>query len=101
MGNHSKCKGLALLSTSPQKLPRQDLNLNKESQNLNAPNDKSISVHALYEVASAGCSAGCSDQRTEGCITDHELARVVAAWPDLPEPIRRAVLAMIEAAGMK
>jgi hypothetical protein len=27
-----------------------------------------------------------------------DLARVVAAWPDLPEPIRRAVLALIGAA---
>ena len=27
------------------------------------------------------------------------LARVVEAWPTLPEPLRRAVLALIEAAG--
>lgn len=26
---------------------------------------------------------------------DPELARVVAAWPTLPEPIRRAVLALV------
>jgi hypothetical protein len=29
---------------------------------------------------------------------DPELARVNAAWPDLPEAIRRAVLALIDAA---
>jgi hypothetical protein len=29
---------------------------------------------------------------------DLELARVIEAWPDLAEPIRRALLAMIEAA---
>ena len=29
--------------------------------------------------------------------TDPDLARVVAAWPELPEPIRRAVLALVEA----
>jgi hypothetical protein len=29
---------------------------------------------------------------------DADLARVVAVWSDLPEPIRRAVLAMIAAA---
>jgi hypothetical protein len=40
--------------------------------------------------AQPGCSAGCSD--------DPQLARVVGAWPSLPEPIRRAVLAMIDAA---
>ncbi len=26
---------------------------------------------------------------------DPELARIVAAWPDLPDPIRRAVLALV------
>lgn len=30
---------------------------------------------------------------------DPQLARLVAAWPDLPEPIRRAMLAMVEAGG--
>jgi hypothetical protein len=28
--------------------------------------------------------------------TDPDLARLVAAWPMLPEPIRRAVLALID-----
>ena len=28
--------------------------------------------------------------------TDADLARIVAAWPTLPEPIRRAVLALID-----
>lgn len=30
---------------------------------------------------------------------DPDLARVVAAWPRLPEPMRRAILALIDAAG--
>ncbi len=29
---------------------------------------------------------------------DPDLARLVAAWPSLPEPIRRAVLALIDSA---
>ena len=29
--------------------------------------------------------------------SDPELARVVAAWNELPEPIRRAIVAMVEA----
>ncbi|HJZ54481.1 MAG TPA: hypothetical protein VKE74_05960 [Gemmataceae bacterium] len=29
---------------------------------------------------------------------DPELARVVGAWPNLPEPIRRAVLALVGSA---
>jgi hypothetical protein len=28
---------------------------------------------------------------------DPDLAQVLAAWPDLAEPIRRAVLALVEA----
>ena len=31
----------------------------------------------------------------EGGITDPELARIVTAWPTLPEPIRRAVLTLV------
>jgi hypothetical protein len=27
------------------------------------------------------------------------LARVVTAWPDLPEPIRRAIRVLVESAG--
>jgi hypothetical protein len=34
---------------------------------------------------------------TTGCTPDPDLSRVVAAWPTLPEPIRRAVLALVEA----
>ena len=46
-----------------------------------------------------GCSAGCSDARRDGAAPDSELARVVAAWPTLPDPIRRAMLALADAAG--
>ena len=31
----------------------------------------------------------------EAVLTDPELAKVVAAWPNLPGPIRRAILALI------
>jgi hypothetical protein len=31
----------------------------------------------------------------EDPAADPDLARIVAAWPDLPEPIRRAMLAMV------
>jgi hypothetical protein len=31
--------------------------------------------------------------------TDPDLARVLAAWPTMPDPIRRAVLALIESTG--
>ena len=42
-----------------------------------------------------GLSAGRGDQAREGGNTDPELAALVAAWPLLPEPIRRAMLALI------
>jgi len=29
--------------------------------------------------------------------TDPDLARLTAAWPDLPEPVRRGIMAMIDA----
>jgi len=31
--------------------------------------------------------------------TDSDLCRIIAAWPILPEPIRRAVLALVETTG--
>jgi len=31
--------------------------------------------------------------------TDPDLARVVKAWPELPEPIKAALLALVGAAG--
>jgi hypothetical protein len=31
-------------------------------------------------------------------LTDPDLTRIVGAWPTLPEPIRRAMLALIETA---
>jgi hypothetical protein len=37
---------------------------------------------------------GCSEKHT-----DSDLARVAAAWPDLPPHIRAAVLALIQSAG--
>jgi hypothetical protein len=40
-----------------------------------------------------GCSAGCSD--APKLLTDPDLARVVAAWPTLSEPIRRALPALV------
>lgn len=42
-----------------------------------------------------GCSAGCSDQQSEGGIPDADLATLVAAWPTLPDPIRAAIRALV------
>jgi hypothetical protein len=45
-----------------------------------------------------GCSAGCSDARSEGGVTDTDLAAIIAAWPTLPDHIRAAILALAQAA---
>ncbi len=53
------------------------------------------SEQQLTPSKSPGCSAGCSAQQNERGITDPNLARVVEAWPTLPDALRRAVLALI------
>ena len=47
-----------------------------------------------------GCSADVSAQAYEGGSSDHfdaRLARVVEAWDDLPDAVRGAIVAMVEA----
>ena len=44
-------------------------------------------------------TADFDDERTTGAPNDPDLAAVVNAWPTLPDPIRRAVLALVEAVG--
>jgi hypothetical protein len=46
----------------------------------------------------AGRSAGRSDLQSEGIITDPELARLVAAWPKLPDHIRQAIQTLVRSA---
>ena len=44
---------------------------------------------------SSGCSAGCSDVKTEEGTPDAELFAIVDAWPTLPEPIKAAIRALL------
>ena len=41
---------------------------------------------------------GRSDGESEGGGEDPDISRLIAAWPTLSEPIRRAMLAILEAA---
>ena len=75
-----------------------DSNHDEEYQKLLCRQRNHNSDSALRLTNDTGCSAGCSDPRSEGGIPDAELAALVAAWPTLPEPIRAAIRALIGAA---
>lgn len=47
----------------------------------------------LEENVNSGASAAPGGARPSEI--DRDLARIIAAWPSLPEPIRRALLALI------
>jgi hypothetical protein len=80
------------------KLPRLDSNQESQNQNPNAPRRNANSENSLRDVSPVGRSAGRSDYPGEGGTADADLAALVAAWPTLPEPIKRAVLALVNAA---
>jgi hypothetical protein len=61
------------------------------------PNCNSSRQQQLTPNDFSRCTTGCTKEQSEGGITDPELARVAAAWPTLPNAIRRAVLALIGA----
>ncbi len=54
--------------------------------------------HQKNKAHTASEHNGRSDDLIAGETLDPDLARVVAAWPTLSEPIRRAVLALIGSA---
>ncbi len=59
----------------------------------------SLSEQQVTSNAAARCSAGCSEERAEGGIPDPDLARLVAAWPTLPDVLKSAIVAIVNAAG--
>jgi hypothetical protein len=79
---------------SSYKLPGQDSNLDKENQNPCVARR----YHLKPQRLPATMCRACTKLGPEPTLADPDLARVVEAWPDLPEPIRRAVLALIGAA---
>jgi hypothetical protein len=43
-----------------------------------------------------GCTGVCTGGHEPAAPADPDLARVVAAWPDLPDAIKRAVVALVD-----
>jgi hypothetical protein len=83
------CDGSRLIE---RKLPGQDSNLDKESQNVFAPGHKSIRNQTL----------GRNEEQLSAllahlALTDPDLSRLCSAWPALPDHIRAAILALVAA----
>jgi hypothetical protein len=74
------------------KLPGQDSNLDKENQNTFLPQR-----NALPSATSDESTGRLDRALTKPLESDPDLARVVEAWPTLPDPIRRAMLALAAA----
>ena len=62
------------------------------------PTRNVLQNNTLQQPPTIGRSAGRSDDECEGGNDDPDLSRLIAAWPTLSEPIRRAMLAILEAA---
>ncbi|MHB1425503.1 MAG: hypothetical protein ACYC3I_20235 [Gemmataceae bacterium] len=70
------------------KLPGQDSNLDKESQNLSASLHKSLSVNTSVDTQTSVA---------QKLPTDPDFDRLASAWPSLPVHIKAAVLALLDA----
>jgi hypothetical protein len=64
-------------------------NLGSLVESQTEPQCKQLTGKAVRESERAACAPACATP------TDPDLARVVAAWPALPDAIKRAVLALI------
>ncbi len=67
--------------------------------------DVSANQTEVMETGTGACTAACTNEREIGQNRgvpadpiDHDLARLVEIWPNLPEAIRRCILAMVETA---
>ena len=50
----------------------------------------------LTDAPPNACTNACTDD-ADPVHSDADLQQVIAAWPDLPEPLRAGILAMIQA----
>jgi hypothetical protein len=80
--------------------PRQESNALTSPDDVISRRNQGVAAKSVPrnngQAASGGAKSGAvSPDRS---ATDADLARIVAAWPTLPEPIRRALLALVESA---
>ena len=54
--------------------------------------------HELQPSEIPGCTPGCTSQ-TETAPIDSDLAKVIGAWPTLPEHLKAAVMALVATVG--
>ena len=62
------------------------------------PSTKPCQRRDLGDPAAPVCTSVCTDLPESDRI-DADLAKVVAAWPTLPDPLKAGILAMVKAAG--
>ncbi len=87
LGTHQH-QGAPLRITEPAGARTQDLRINlPHGDDAKMQADKDLQPGGLF-----ACRPACWEE------ADPDLARVVAAWPELPEALRRAVLALVESA---
>jgi hypothetical protein len=69
------------------KLPGQDSNLDKESQNLSQPRPNPLSANTSGDTAVPVARQ---------LPNDPDFARLAAVWPKLPEHVRRTIISIAD-----
>jgi hypothetical protein len=59
------------------------------------PEESGISANSAAPRTAVDAEPTAANERETQSPIDPALAKIVAAWPSLPEPIRRAMLALI------
>jgi hypothetical protein len=75
-------------------LPRQDSNLDKESQKV-SPSRRNLRDESTFGNDTIPFDAGLRES-PKSDASDADLRRVLDAWPTLPSAIRRGILALIK-----
>ncbi len=72
---------------------------NQPGGSVTSENVASYNAAAVGAGSTAGSCDGASVTTPAQAVNDADLAAIVAAWPTLPDAIRRAVMALVNAGG--